>query len=105
MQEKVFLEISRNLLENTCARFSFLIKLEACNFIKKETLARVFSCEFCEISKNTFFIEHLQATASGKGSYDLMNESLSHLVNHAIKCDAYRCKGNGDMFIFSHGNT
>ena len=28
---------------------------EACNFIKKETLAQVFSCEFCEISKNTFF--------------------------------------------------
>ena len=24
----------------------------ACNFIKKETLAQVFSCEFCEISKN-----------------------------------------------------
>ena len=27
----------------------------ACNFIKKETLAQVFSCEFCEISKSTFF--------------------------------------------------
>ena len=27
----------------------------ACNFIKKETLAQVFSCKFCEISKNTFF--------------------------------------------------
>ena len=26
---------------------------EACNFMKKETLAQVFSCEFCEISKNT----------------------------------------------------
>ena len=32
------------------------IKPEACNSIKKETLAQVFSCEFCEISKNTFFI-------------------------------------------------
>ena len=33
----------------------FLPKLEqACNFIKKETLAQVFSCGFCEISKNTF---------------------------------------------------
>ena len=28
---------------------------QACNFIKKETLAQAFSCEFCEISKNTFF--------------------------------------------------
>ena len=26
----------------------------ACNFIKKETLAQVFSGEFCEISKNNF---------------------------------------------------
>ena len=40
------------------------LSLEACNFIKKETLAQVFSCEFCEISKNTFFTEHLLATAS-----------------------------------------
>ena len=30
------------------------------NFIKKETLAQVFSCEFCKIFKNTFFIEHLR---------------------------------------------
>ena len=29
-----------------------------------ETLAQVFSCEFCEISKNTFFTEHVWATAS-----------------------------------------
>ena len=52
--------------ENTCARVSFLIKLQAQgrNFIKKETLAQVFSCEFCEISKNNFFTEHLQTTAS-----------------------------------------
>ena len=28
---------------------------ESCNFIKKETLAQVFYCEFYEISKNTFF--------------------------------------------------
>ena len=34
------------------------------NFIKKETLAHVFSCEFCEIFKNTFFTEYLRTTAS-----------------------------------------
>ena len=27
-------------------------------FIKKEALADMFSCEFCEIFKNTFFIEY-----------------------------------------------
>ena len=52
--KKVFLEISWNSQENTCARASFLIKSCTCKFIKKETLAQVFSCEFCEISKNTF---------------------------------------------------
>ena len=45
--KKVFLEISQNSQENTWA--------EVCNFIKKETLAQVFSSEFCEISKNNFF--------------------------------------------------
>ena len=37
-----------------------------CNFIKKETLAQVFSCEFCEIVKNTCFEEHLRKAASGE---------------------------------------
>ena len=44
--KKAFLEISQNSQENTCARVSFLIKLQA--------EAQVFSCEFCEISENTF---------------------------------------------------
>ena len=33
---------------------------KAFNFVKKETLAQVFSSECCEISKNTFFTEHLR---------------------------------------------
>ena len=37
---------------------------EACNFIQKETLGQVFSCEFWQISKNTFFTEHLWTTVS-----------------------------------------
>ena len=62
----VSLAISQNLLENTCIKVSFLIKLQAsaCNFIEKETLTQVFSCECCEIFKNTVFTEHLRATAS-----------------------------------------
>ena len=42
------------------------VQPEDCNFIKKETLAQVFPCEFCEIFKNTFFTEHLWTTASVK---------------------------------------
>ena len=63
-EKKAFLEISQNSQENICARVSFLIKLQACNFIKKETLAQVFSCGFYEISKNTFFTGQLWTTAS-----------------------------------------
>ena len=71
----VFFEISQNSQENTCARVSFLIKLQAsmfkvnnkdarttpnaCNFTKKETLTQMFSCEFVKflrtpILQNTF---------------------------------------------------
>ena len=66
-EKKVFLKISQYSQENTCARVSFsqnnskrldtLIKYS-------DTLAQVFSSEFCEIFKKTFFIEQLQTTAS-----------------------------------------
>ena len=46
--KKVFLEILQISQENT--------------FMKKKNLAQVISCEFCEISKNTFFTEHLWKT-------------------------------------------
>ena len=73
----MFLEISQNSQETTCARVSFLIKLQtkackfikkeamACNFIKNETLAQMFFYEICEISQNTFFTDDLWMTAFG----------------------------------------
>ena len=50
----------------------------ACNFIKKESLAQVFSCEFCEISKSTFFTEHLRTTASSAHIASLPSEVYNH---------------------------
>ena len=47
----------------TTARISFLIP-QAWNFIKKETLTQVFSCEFYEICKSTFYTEHFWVTVS-----------------------------------------
>ena len=38
---------------------------EVCNFIKKETLAQMFSSEFCEISKNTFSYRTPPVATSG----------------------------------------
>ena len=86
--KKVFLEIFLNSKENTCARVSFLVKLQAkvCNFIKKETLTQMFSCEFCESSKNTFFTECLRTTAfvtifSNKNNCVALI-SISFLINY-----------------------
>ena len=64
--KKRFFKISRNSQENTCARASFLLKLQAVgvNFIKKETPTQRFRSEFCEIVKNTHFVEHLRTAAS-----------------------------------------
>ena len=98
----------QNSQENTCARVSFLIKLQAldCNFIKKETLANVFSvnfaktcnfieieilalvffCEHCEIFKNSFFTEHLRKTTSDfseyYGLYDLKTRRATSTSVH-----------------------
>ena len=47
------------------------MKAWACNFIKGETLAQVFSCEFCEISKNTFFYRAPLVAASVNMPEDL----------------------------------
>ena len=62
----MFLEISENSQENICTRVSLLIKLQAesCSFIKKETLAQVFFCEFCEMFKNIFYERALPVAAS-----------------------------------------
>ena len=63
--KNLFLEISQNSQESTLARDTFLMKLQkTCNFINRESLAQVFSCEFCEISKNTFFYRTPPVAAS-----------------------------------------
>ena len=50
---------------------------QAFNFIKKETLAQVFSCEFCEIFKNTFFTEHLRTTASVNAKVTIIQKPVN----------------------------
>ena len=62
-----------------CQSLFFIKVALACNFIKKETPAQAFSCEFCEISKNTFFAEHLWKSASEQSS--LSDEGLTNLFS------------------------
>ena len=44
---------------------------KTCNFVKKETLAQVLSCKFCEISKSTFSTEHSRTTTSDHSDPEL----------------------------------
>ena len=59
---------------------------EACNFIKKETLAQVFSCEFFEISKSTFFTEHLWWLLLTRIREHIKKDNKSHILKllHSI---------------------
>ena len=56
----MFLKISEYSKKNICARVSFFNKVAGFRAVtlKKEILAQVCSCEFCEIFINTFFIQY-----------------------------------------------
>ena len=102
----MFFEISQNSQESTCATDSFLIKLQACNFIKKESLVQVLSCEFSEISKNTFFTEHLQETASFTCNLYLFHHNdssklTSFVLNVALDCTVF-CQVNSNLLQYKH---
>ena len=62
----------------------------ACNFIKKETLAQVFSCEFCEISKNIFSYRTPLVAAS---------EFRKYSSNHILK--VYKAPNQSVVFKIS----
>ena len=70
--KKLFLKMSKNSQENTCARVYFLIKLQAS------------ACEFCEISKKTFSYRTPLVTASvfvGVQSYREQNSGKTMKKN------------------------
>ena len=49
---------------------------ETCNFIKKETLTQFFSCEFCGISKNTFF-QITPLVAASENDQNILRENTA----------------------------
>ena len=64
------LKFKMDILINSICR----VEQRTCNFTKKDTLAQVFSCEFCGIFKITFLPEHLSTTTS-----DLIKQSRKPL--------------------------
>ena len=71
--KKVFLEISLN-------------SQKACNFIKKETLAQVLSCEFCEIFKNSFFCRTSLVAASVFHFFGRINFQCMSSLLYTVYC-------------------
>ena len=66
----------------------FSAEPQTCNFIKQETLAQVFSCEFCEISNNTFCYKTPLVTASGaESACSRLVRSCSNDVRHPKKLE------------------
>ena len=61
----------------------------AYNFYYKETPVEVFFCEYCEISKNTYFEQNLRTTASNR--------------NHCLKETTYNFCGNYRLSEFFLG--
>ena len=58
--KKVFLEISQNSQENTCARVLFSIKLRPpATLLKKRLWHRCFPLNFAKFLRTSFFTEHL----------------------------------------------
>ena len=49
---KIAIDVNKDF--NTSSR-SHRTSPGSCNFVKKETLAQVFFCESCKMSKNTFY--------------------------------------------------
>ena len=80
--KNVFLEISQNSQENTCARVSFLIKFSTSS-LKKRLWTCVF-CEFCEISKNTYFYRTGLVAASGFNRNQSIQKACVNARNQAV---------------------
>ena len=78
-------KITSELYFNHTQLFSFSQKFYEYFLVilSKQFLALVFSCECCEISKNTFFTEHLWTTASKFNALSVLNEHKDIVDNRS----------------------
>ena len=73
------------------------------NFIKKETLTQVFSCEFCEISKNTgrllryLVSTHSNSTLSLEKTSQRLNIPYRVLYKDALTNNHVRCVSSNQI--------
>ena len=60
LYKKLFVKISHYSEESTCVEIFFCKK----RLYQKDTPTQMFSCEYCEISENTYFEDYLGTAAS-----------------------------------------
>ena len=65
-----FLKFTRKFMHQILFKFKLHLFLSLLNLIKKETPVHVFSCEFCEINQDIYFVEHLRTAASALLLYE-----------------------------------
>ena len=87
--KKVFLKISQNSQENTCARVSFLIKsqtlgLRPATVLKKRLWYRCFPVNFAEFLRTPFSIEHLRWLILVKQDNSFLNFFVDNIFNVGI---------------------
>ena len=80
--------------------FNKTLQLQACNFINKETLAQVFSCGFCEISKKHFF-HRTPPVAASVHSINCTLWSSSDFLKKILFSKAISYSFVWNMFFFS----
>ena len=64
-------------------------------------MAQVFSCEFCEISKNTFFTEHLRTSASDNSMFEF-NVNHQKVLNGYLLFDVV-CQSDKEFYCYVCG--
>ena len=91
-QKKVLFEILQNSQENTCA---------GVNFIKKGTPAQVFSCEYCEISKNIFCCSTQESKGTIKTFFVKLSMISSMISSNTVNiCLIYIIFTLSDFHVF-----
>ena len=81
--KKVFLEILQNSRENTCARVTSVIKLQACNFIKKRLRHRCFPMNIAKFLR-TLILQNISDGCFRQKSEKIIKNSTNNQSNFKL---------------------
>ena len=103
IKKGVLKNFSRFTWKDPCQNL-FLIKIQALGrrpaTLLKKRLVQVFSCEFCEISKNTFFTEQLWMAASNYTPWPKQEKNETPLFWDEVTFEWYKHVMTFCVFVF-----